>query len=154
MREIKFRGKRIDNGEWVYGDLVQNPWSTRIVVDFVLIDGCNDGTVECGGDFYLVDPRTVGQFTGLQDSKGVDIYEGDIVKHKHSNQEDEKNFYWEYQIVNFHNGSFGFEGWCTNKNGELNKKFMHYSLSSGEFYEQLFDIEVIGNIHENPELLK
>ena len=78
MREIKFRGKRIDNGEWLYGSLYFSPIWTAI--HDRNISTCWDGFIE-------VDPATVGQDTGLKDSKrteeypeGQEIYEGDIIK--------------------------------------------------------------------------
>jgi len=68
MREYKFRGKRIDNGEWVYGFLIQyeNGW---FICNFI-------------GDAYQyeVDPSTVGQFTGFKDKNGKEIYEDDLVQ--------------------------------------------------------------------------
>ena len=122
--EIEFRGKRLDNDKWVCGDLVHDGQC-----------GCYIYPLDSLGLFVenKVDPDTVGQFTGLRDKNGKDIYEGDIVK-----CED-----FVYQVI--------YEG-KRMASFALHRKedvFLHYF---GEAIEAE-DCEVIGNIHDNKELL-
>lgn len=82
MREILFRGKRLNNGEWVFGDLYHR-WEEVVITSFY------------AGHHVAVDPATVGQFTGLTDKNGERIFEGDVVSTGK-----------EKRVVRFRNGAF------------------------------------------------
>lgn len=124
MREILFRGKRIDSGEWVYGTMY------KIAIDlnpFIL-------TVGKSGCSYQVDEETVGQYTGLKDKNGKRIFEGDIVRCGTGR----------ICKVTFFISS-GFSGFDLVPIGGFDAPPPHrWSLFSGA--------EVIGNITDNPEL--
>ncbi len=116
-REILFRGKRTDNGEWVYGFFWKDIWGDGESC-YILYDGEN----------YPIIPAARGEYTGLTDRNGVKIFKGDII-----------------HVI------------TTNSNGNFEIKFKY-----GQFYIGINmpiayvrnSCEVIGNIHDNPELLE
>lgn len=136
-REIKFRGKCSPQskyqGEWVTGSLV----IPEIIEDNELLivvahsDNCKTT--------YHVDKDTVGQFTGFKDEGGKEIYDGDIVKFLHVGECTRGIIAWNEKLG----------AWCIKLKGEN-------SLGSAPVGEMLslYTIEVIGNIHNNPELIK
>lgn len=132
-REIKFRGKRTDNGEWVYGDLLHVKDKTHILF--------SDKESRAKGCLknYLVISDTVGQYTGLKDKNGKEICEGDIVAENGN-------------II----GSIVFSsryGVSIRKNS-TKWSLLNFCLDSDFDCGTLSNIEVIGNIHNNPELMK
>ena len=136
MREILFRGKRIDNGELVEGGIVhQTDYYGDSVDRYFIIDGTD--TDDIIGPAYRVHPDTVGQYTGLTDKNGKKIFEGDIV------QEDDVIHNGEIQIKG-KVGSISFEKSC----------FVVLYNDTWDFLQTNAKVVlVIGNIHDNPELL-
>ena len=146
-REILFRGKRTDCGEWVEGDLIQAFRGNQLSACSIMP---HTPTAYC----WRVDPETVGQYTGLTDKNGVRIFEGDILRGFEypfrSNSDGEFNYFAE--IVWFDDSSaFGI---YTFKNPKSNVR----GISEGNTdYLEYFNVdkwEIIGNIHDNPELLE
>lgn len=141
MREILFRGKRVDNGEWIYGV----PITDKATGDAYIITSTAGAYLRseinnmCATGFRAI-PETVGRYTGLTDKNGTRIFEGDIIK----------------QVIP-HNlvQPFIFTvNWC-----EECAMFVLPCITNDAFESDFTvmrsdEIEVIGNIHDNPELLK
>ena len=136
MREILFRAKRLDDGEWVEGFYV-----CLNGIEHMIYNGYAE--TDCGEfypDYFQVDPETICQFTGLTDKEGVKIFEGDIVS---------TDIERPYLIVEFRDGCFMFN--C-NDGGEDYYDIMLPILNEPQ--TQYKYGEVIGNIFDNPELMK
>lgn len=123
MRTIKFRGKRVDNGEWVFGslDLTDN----QAVILWDRTDSEGDTTPS----YTFVDPETVGQFTGLLDENEKEIYEGDIVNESEIRYE----ICWYADIAAFM--------------AEDVESYRPFLMSDMD----LSETTVVGNIHDNPQ---
>lgn len=144
MREIIFRGKRKDNGEWVSGNLFLSDTDGRAYI----LAGSRTVTIE-----WEIDPSTLGQYTGLNDTNGKWIFEGDIIKSdngRHSAISVVK--FGEYYPKLF----FAMLDICCTGVQHLNANGFY--LESAKHEDMILfksrHIEVIGNVNDNPELLK
>lgn len=140
MREILFRGKRIDNGEWVYGDLSQHKTGKKFIKS------------GCAIHAFEVIPDTICEYTGLSDKKGTKIFEGDIVRITPP-QEDDKICVptprnpredMVLQVV-FYKGVFSFD---------MSKRIKCGCYMTALRTYETDRLEVIGNIYDNPKLLE
>ena len=149
MREILFRGKRTDNGEWVEGYYYKAKYcrTDDELCDYITVPHPKEYNEP--SSHYIVDPKTVGQYTGLTDKNGKRIFEGDMIKP--FDDEIDK------MVVEFHLGQFllclyGERGYMAEYGWEESGNYVCFEadplLSYGD------DIEVIGNIHDTPELLR
>lgn len=148
MREILFRGIRVDNGEWVYGNII-----TRGEFYYITpINGMVTYQRDCGKEllrihnWYQVIAESVGQFTGLKDKNGVKIFEGDIITYFLGRKAiikfgdymvDGEDYYSNFTQAGFY-GEYIIDGETTGLKGNI----------CG------YDIEVIGNIYEHAHLLE
>lgn len=131
MREIKFRGRKHGSGEWVYGCAVvfsENLSGHKIAQ---IIQHKWHGDDEFYNEF--VEPKTVGEFTGLQDEDGMDVYDGDIIQATNG----------EPKQVAFRSGKFQ----------AVRRSFDDMFLIWQDLSDALLEAKVIGNVFEEPEIM-
>ena len=133
MKEILFRAKQKDNGNWVEGDLRQDR-----DLETAYISGWDYYTTEGGLERepfeYEIEPETLCQYTGLKDKHGNRIWENDIVKHEISDTIGTVKWYQEDYV-----------GWCVDD----------IVIDEQQFTDEMWnECEVIGNVFGNPELMK
>lgn len=134
-REIKFRGKRVDNGEWVYGQYFTTPLTDENSglpsnVGWFFLTGEKNNCIARDGVSFVIDVKTLGQFTGLKDKNGKEIYEDDIFISR---------------------GLFmAVVEW------EKEGRFLGFTIGGERkiiYVNREPKVEVIGNIYDNPELM-
>ena len=155
MREILFRGKRTDNDEWIKGYLhkIEGKGYRAFAIQVQDID-----SYMCRPHSHEVQPKTVGQYTGLTDKNGTKIFEGDIVKITYNDRltrrlekEDYASYMKEFCLVEqvvFYKGAF-----CSKV--EIEDIPLYRPLGFDLYAKSMLkELEIIGNIYDNPELLE
>jgi uncharacterized phage protein (TIGR01671 family) len=134
MREILFRGKRVDNGKWIEGSYIEPNAIFSLDCAASSFDKFN-GKCSIGIDVYLVDPETISQFTGMHDKHGKKVFEGDYDK--------------DYQVVKWCESR---KGWAMSIYDFPTKEYIccHCYNCEGNYdiSEVQDEIEIIGNIYE------
>ncbi|ELN6994128.1 hypothetical protein RZY99_000304 [Listeria monocytogenes] len=130
MREIEFRGKRIDNGEWIYGNLMQFEDSAT----FIFVDERKGASTLTYAHFIInnmhaIDEKTIGQYTGLKDKNSKKIFERDLCWDEHNEC---------YGVVKFEEGKFLYV----------------WENIAEDLWEVADSIEIYGNIHEIPSFIE
>jgi uncharacterized phage protein (TIGR01671 family) len=130
MREILFKGKRVDNGKWVYGYLFRSIKSTVKSVNLGYYIQVIDENLSYIS--YEVDPETVSQFTGLKDKNGINIFENDIIKHINRNE-----IYTCVWVEDY--ACFAF--------------IEDIEFGEGYYFQKVDEerLSIIGNVHDNPD---
>lgn len=131
MREILFRGKRKTNNEWVYGNYCGAEYLINEGIEHFIIE------IPRNGSSSKVIPETVGQYTGLTDKNGNKIFEGDIIK---------IYLYDDIRLANYEIGNIKYD--------ETKARYIFCTEDGCYSIDNSNEYEVIGNIHDNPELLK
>ena len=144
MREILFRGKRTGDEKWICGHLLEQniPECHSYIVMSIIAELDNRHIEIMDFDINEVIPETVGQFTGLTDKNGVKIFEGDICRFKRFNDV-------HVGKIVFNVTTASFVMWYQSIVGAYGEKATHKMLLSA-----CDNIEIIGNIHDNPELME
>jgi uncharacterized phage protein (TIGR01671 family) len=148
MRKNEYRGKRVDNGEWVYGHYFTTPLTAEynILPENGAFFDSGLSTRRCviadeNGVVFEIIPRSLGQLTGILDINGNKIYEGDIIECCHEIR---------HQVL-FSKECSSLCQYGIEKNG-TGEYFNHGYIT--QYYVNEFKKSVIGNIHDNPELIK
>ncbi|MCK9477980.1 MAG: YopX family protein [Firmicutes bacterium] len=142
MREIKFRGKRVDTKEWVYGVPFGKYMIHRMTTAYY------DDEVPMSGypefDYIEVIPETIGQYTGLKDKNGVEIYKGDIVAGVAYSFDRKGVIVWINELAGFGVKYLGRDTPTAWEESSILK-----NIKNNNYH---FAAEIIGNIHDDPEL--
>lgn len=154
-REILFRGKRTDNGEWVEGYYTKqcDCYGAAHMILHCAQDPDDDNRA------YYINPETVGQYTGLTDKNGKKIFEGDILECNGNSKDLVKVVFGEFDVVEADTlrAIDTVIGWHYEviPTDALSKcEPFSISMPLADFYIVSYDMQIIGNIYDNPELLE